>query len=326
MRIMEKRISLLIPCYNAAAFLPGLLAQAREQSTPFAEIICYDDASQDSSAAIAREFGVTIIRGRTTRGPGFARNRLLEASTAPWVHFHDADDALHPEFVEKMSSALSTPDHGAACSLQIVWEDKSEKDRVLRFPEVAETDNLVALMIHKFIHLDALVLPRHLLIACGAFVNQMRFSEDRDMLARLAETAIRFCYVDEPLATWVKHSKSLTRSRTNLQQSPYRRWYLHRCFRKLSPRHRITIGDQALYMAWILYYDARGTEAEAYRKEARWWFYLARLCNLRHQSTASPGEKLMARLFGLEFVFFLRRTYSAIRAKIGSPNREALRP
>jgi glycosyltransferase involved in cell wall biosynthesis len=313
---MNKAISLLVPCYNAAAFLPGLFEQINKQTIPFSEVIVYDDHSTDGSAKLAERFGARVLRGSRTRGPGFARNRLLEAASSPWVHYHDADDWLAPRFVERMSDALISPDYGAVCALRVVYLDGSEPDSVLRFPEVATTENLVALMITRFIHLDALVFPKHLLEAAGGFIDQMRFSEDRDLLARIAETPLRFGYVDEPLATWTKHARSLTRSRPTLAQAPYRRWYLHRCYRKLSRRHRKTIGNQALYVAWMFYFDAAGPEAGAYRREARRWIYLARLCNQRYESCSSLPERLISRLLGPEAVFAARRWYAKRRARL----------
>ncbi len=311
-------ISLLIPCYNAAEHLPRLLGQVAAQTVPFAEVIVYDDGSQDDSAALAESCGATVLRGHRSRGPGYARNRLLEAASCPWVHFHDADDWLAPTFVEKMGGALLGPEAGAACALAVVWLDGAEPDLVLRFPGLATTDNLVAFMIRTFVHFDALVLPKAKLWEAGAFVDQMRFSEDRDALARLGQTGLRLAYVDEPLATWTKHAKSLTRSRADLAQAPFRRWYLHRCYRKLQPHHRTTVGDQALWLAWNHYFAARGREAAAQLAEARRWIYLAALCGLRHPIYCSRFERLLARCFGAEGGFWARRCYASARARLAS--------
>ncbi|HEY0792706.1 MAG TPA: glycosyltransferase family A protein [Chthoniobacterales bacterium] len=319
---MTKPISLLIPCYNSARFLPGLFDQIHRQTVPFAEIIVYDDHSADGSAAVAEALGARVLRGKATRGPGFARNRLLEAAGKPFLHYHDADDGVEPLFVEKMSRALDSDRHGTVCALRIVHLDHAEADYVLRFPEIAAHADLVGFMIRTFIHFDAMVVPRRLLVEAGGFVDQMRFSEDRDLLARLAATGIAFNYVDEPLATWTKHGASLTRSRPTLAQAPYRRWYLHRCYRKLPSQHRPAIGDMALYVAWMFYHDARGREARAYREEARRWMYLARLCRRRYGRSASWPEKLLAQGFGPEVAFFVRRMHAAARGRLdGSPRK-----
>jgi glycosyltransferase involved in cell wall biosynthesis len=313
---MHPEISLLIPCHNAAEFLPTLLEQARQQTRAFREILVYDDGSTDDSSAVAEKLGARVLRGDRSKGPGFARNLLLREASSEWIHFHDADDWFRPEFVEKMGQLLKGPNYGAACALEVFWEDGFESNRVDRFPEVEQTDHLVRTMIRQFIHFNALVLPKHLVVASGGFVDQMRMSEDRDLLTRLAESGIRFAYLDEPLATWVRRPGSLTRSRAELAQAPYRRWYLHRCYRKLKREHRSLVGDQALYVGWTFYLKARGRDREAYRREARWWFYLAQLCGMKSRLESSRLEKALASRFGPEPVYFLKRLYAEARALV----------
>ena len=308
---MDIKISLLIPCHNAAAFLPTLLEQARSQS--FHEIICYDDGSSDNSAAIAEEFGAQVIRNERNRGPGYARNRLMAAAKGDWIHFHDADDWMAIDFVRKMSALICAHNEGAVCAMHVRSGEQAEPDQILRFPQVVDPPDLVAFMIRHFISLEAMVLPRRLVAAAGGFLQQMRFCEDRDLTIRLAETGIRLRYLDEPLVTWVKHPASLTRSRPLLQIAPYWRWYMHRCYRKLQPIHRRTIGDHALYVAWMFYYDARGHDARGYREEARRWFYLAGLCQLRYPTQAARWQQLIATVTGPEPLFAARRVYADLR-------------
>jgi glycosyltransferase involved in cell wall biosynthesis len=98
---MSEPIALCVPAYNAEGYLPRLLASARRQSVPFDEILVYDDASTDRTAEVATAMGARVIRGRENRGCSFGRNRLAERASAEWIHFHDADDELLPNFVER---------------------------------------------------------------------------------------------------------------------------------------------------------------------------------------------------------------------------------
>src|SRR5579883_2948240 len=97
-------IALRIPCYNAAAYLPRLRESIAAQTRGYASVLCYDDGSTDRTADVARDLGWDVIRGKANRGPAFARNRLLEATGEPWIHFMDADDVLHPRFVEALEA------------------------------------------------------------------------------------------------------------------------------------------------------------------------------------------------------------------------------
>lgn len=92
---------MLVPAYNAAGHLPRLLSSAANQTKPFDEILVYDDSSTDDTSAVAKHYGARVLRGEENRGCSYAKNRLAAATTAEWIHFHDADDELLPNFGAK---------------------------------------------------------------------------------------------------------------------------------------------------------------------------------------------------------------------------------
>jgi glycosyltransferase involved in cell wall biosynthesis len=93
------RLAMLIPAYNAAAHLPRLLESAARQTERFDEIWVYDDRSNDNTANIAESYGAKLVRGTVNRGCSHGKNVLASLTTAEWLHFHDADDELYPNFV-----------------------------------------------------------------------------------------------------------------------------------------------------------------------------------------------------------------------------------
>jgi glycosyltransferase involved in cell wall biosynthesis len=93
-------LALLIPAYNAEAYLPRLLDSAAHQTEPFDEIWVYDDCSADDTAAVAEQYGVRVVRGQVNRGCTYGKSVLVERTECDWVHFHDADDVLLTNFVE----------------------------------------------------------------------------------------------------------------------------------------------------------------------------------------------------------------------------------
>ena len=92
-------LALLIPAYNAAAYLPRLLESAARQTEPFDEIWVYDDCSTDDTADVAKKMGANVVRGEVNRGCSHGKNALAASTSADWLHFHDADDELYPNFV-----------------------------------------------------------------------------------------------------------------------------------------------------------------------------------------------------------------------------------
>jgi len=92
------KLALCIPAYNAANFLPRLLSSAQQQVIPFDEIWLYNDCSTDDTAEIAERFGARVVHGEKNVGCSGGKNRLLHETSCEWIHFHDADDDLKPNF------------------------------------------------------------------------------------------------------------------------------------------------------------------------------------------------------------------------------------
>ena len=96
----EPTIALLIPAYNAAPWLPRLLESAHAQRRSFDAIWVYDDCSTDDTAAVAAAHGAQVLRGAVNKGCSAGKNALARHVEADWLHFHDADDEMLPNFVE----------------------------------------------------------------------------------------------------------------------------------------------------------------------------------------------------------------------------------
>jgi glycosyltransferase involved in cell wall biosynthesis len=86
-------IALLIPAYNAAPWLPRLLQSAAAQTEPF------DAIWTDDTAAVAAAYGAQVLRGAVNKGCSAGKNALAAHVEADFLHFHDADDELLPNFV-----------------------------------------------------------------------------------------------------------------------------------------------------------------------------------------------------------------------------------
>ena len=98
------KISVLVPVYNVARFLPQCLDSLAAQSLRDIEILMIDDGSTDESAAIcadyvARDGRFRLLR-QENRGLFAVRNRHLEEARGEYLMFVDADDWVAPDFCE----------------------------------------------------------------------------------------------------------------------------------------------------------------------------------------------------------------------------------
>lgn len=100
------RVTVVIAAWKAESTLDRAIESALAQTIPV-EVIVVDDASPDSTAAVAdshsrRDRRVTLLRQIQNQGPAAARNRAIAESHAPWIAVLDSDDFMDPERLERL--------------------------------------------------------------------------------------------------------------------------------------------------------------------------------------------------------------------------------
>ena len=98
-------VSVIIPVYNCAAYLPECLDSVIAQTESSWEIICVDDGSTDDSVSVLREYerslgGKLRIIEQENAGCACARNRAIPLARGSYLMFLDADDFLAPRCFE----------------------------------------------------------------------------------------------------------------------------------------------------------------------------------------------------------------------------------
>lgn len=103
--------TVIVPVYNAAAYLGQCLESIRTQSFADWEAICVDDGSQDASPDILRQYAARDDRFRVltqeNRGVSSARNSGLDAARGRYILFVDADDYLEVNALEILCCCMN---------------------------------------------------------------------------------------------------------------------------------------------------------------------------------------------------------------------------
>ena len=108
-------ISLCIPIYRSAEFLPALFERLNALEPKPAEILLLDDDSPDQSAPLIASFAkqalpqhnLRVIRNESNTGIAEAYNRLAREARAEWVHILDADDyPVEVDFYARVATEL----------------------------------------------------------------------------------------------------------------------------------------------------------------------------------------------------------------------------
>lgn len=105
------RVSIGVPVYNGEKYIEETLRSLQAQTFRDFELVISDNASDDRTQAICREYAARDQRLRYFRNPtniGLARNfgRVVELATAEYFKLANADDISAPTLVEKCVAVL----------------------------------------------------------------------------------------------------------------------------------------------------------------------------------------------------------------------------
>lgn len=199
-------VSVIVPTYGDADYLPGALESIANQTHRNVEIIVVDSSGVDWLRELGeRVEGFEYIE-QEPQGLAAARNRGLDAATGAVVGFLDADDRWCPEKLEKQLAAL---DAGADIVYSDVWlvEDGAKRTQSSLPVEHPETHYI------DFLYEGGVPMPT--VLARRECFDEHRFDErlpaveDRHLWARLF-ARYRPARVPDPLACYRVREDSMS--------------------------------------------------------------------------------------------------------------------
>ena len=190
---MNPIVTIIIPAYNAARFLPEALASLCAQSEQGWQAVVVDDGSTDGTTDLASSHGDPRIKVITqgNRGVSAARNRGLAEVNTPYVMFLDADDYLLPDAVARLTGALAAyPSLAAAYGEGLVIDEDGQVigGGAASWNHRPSGDVLEPLLKRNFILCGALCARAEKLQLAGSFREELRLYEDWELWCRLAMT------------------------------------------------------------------------------------------------------------------------------------------
>lgn len=128
------KVSVIVPIYNGEPYVDRCLKGITGQTVSDIEILLMvgpgDDTSLEQCIQWQREDERVILFSRRDKGLGDARNYGLMAARGTYIAFVDVDDAIEPDFLEKMTAPLEMHDEAdiTCCGFDRVWEDGTSRE------------------------------------------------------------------------------------------------------------------------------------------------------------------------------------------------------
>jgi glycosyltransferase involved in cell wall biosynthesis len=218
-----KKVSVIIPAYNAALYVRQAIESVLAQTYPDYEIIVVDDGSTDDTPVIAQQFGSAIRYIRQTNlGLSAARNTGIRNAQTAVIALLDADDLWEPEFLEVMLSLLAK--HPQAAGVYCGFQYINAQGNVVGKPSLRvvspEKFYYTQVYLGNWLAPCAVLFHRRLAEQVGLFDEALKALEDKDLWIRLSAL---HPFVGLPLALvrYRRHDSNMTADPQRMVKANY---------------------------------------------------------------------------------------------------------
>lgn len=169
-------VSVVMPAYNARAYIEATLRSVQAQTYPRFEVLVVDDMSSDGTleiveAVAAQDARVRLIRlDRNFGGPAGPRNVGVRQAQGEWIAFLDADDIWHPDKLRLQLDVLRRTGAAFCSSRMIDFADEAELD----FKPVDKIETVELSFLSQLIKLRT---PTSSVVVAADLVRRNSFNE-----------------------------------------------------------------------------------------------------------------------------------------------------
>lgn len=196
-------VSVIVPAYEAEAFLGEALESALEQDCGQVEVIVVDDGSTDRTAEIAGAYAVRLVR-REHRGPAAARNAGLALARGEFMTILDADDVWPVDRLSRQVAHLREhPALGIVLGLTEIFLTPGQR-RPAHWP-AAHTGRAIPAVA------GSMLARAEVFEIVGGFDETLRQCEDIDWLARVKDAGIEAGAIDHVVLRYRMHAANTSR-------------------------------------------------------------------------------------------------------------------
>jgi glycosyltransferase involved in cell wall biosynthesis len=236
-------VSVILPTFNRASFLPGAFESLIQQTHTNWELIVVDDGSSDDTRQVVSDLGRSLARPfhyvyQQNRGAYAARNRGLDEARGHYIAFFDSDDLWLPHHLIDCAAALDRHPEidwvfgscrqtdfatGATIDPSTFYIDgrprpflrlKSQSDGRLRI--ITDSAVVECQLSHGLYCGLQNSMMRRRLFDGRRFDSRSRVVDDEIFVIRLLAEGSRFAYFDDPHVIYRVHADNSSASAKGL--------------------------------------------------------------------------------------------------------------
>ena len=212
-------VSIVLPVYNSARYLPEALASIVAQTYPHWELLCVDDASTDATPALladwaAREPRLRVIRHAQNQRLPTALNTGFAAARGDLLTWTSDDNRYHPTALATLVAALEAPqsataEGAAGAPADFVYSDYEVIDEAGRVTETTRAPEPLELVASK-VAIPCFLYRRRVYARLGDYAADLALAEDYDYWLRILAAGYTLAPLHQTLYAYRRHARSLT--------------------------------------------------------------------------------------------------------------------
>ena len=216
-------VSIIMPAYNAAAFIAESIRSVQQQTFKNWELLVIDDASQDGTSEIVETLRAEDSRIKlhvlpTNQGAGFSRNIGIKAATGKYISFLDADDLWKTQKLEKQLQVMQQEDVQVCFSSYELMDEEGKK---LQY-KIRALKNLSFKKLKKANYIGNLTGMYNAAALGKIYCPLIRKRQDWGLWLLAVEKTGFARGIEEPLATYRVRQNSISGNKIEMLQYNYR--------------------------------------------------------------------------------------------------------
>lgn len=221
---MSPLVSVIVPCYNQAQYLEEALESVLAQTYKNWECIVVNDGSPDHTEDIAKEWCNKDSRFKyflkKNGGVSSARNAGIENSTGEYILPLDADDLIHPQYLELAVNSFRNNER-----VSLVY-CKAEKFGIDKGDWILDEYNYRKLLLNNHIFCSAIYRKECWIRACGYDERFKKGYEDWDFWIKILNEDSLVLQLQKKLFYYRTKESSRTKD-MQLTDHETERWHIY---------------------------------------------------------------------------------------------------